>query len=164
MKLTLALSHILTLLVVSVSAAKRPEGAPDGIYLEIVSGNGTTIMEYVGPTPSTIPEHKLDRRAGVGPQCQSPLMALSDIQAAQGGLANFFGGGNAFYAKSVSSYSGSAVAYGCNYGNGQTMDSNTFNEFMSDLDVNCGNTHAGYYNHPDWKASYGRTQSSQSFC
>lgn len=164
MKLTSSLTTILSVLVLSVSAAKRPEGAPDGIYVEIVHDNGTTTMEYYGPANSTSSVYSFDKRAGVGPVCQTPAMARSDIVSAVNGLSGFFGGGNAFYGLSVSSYSGGAVAYGCNYGDGQTMDANTFIGFENDLDSTCGNTHAGYYNHPDWKASYGRTQSSQSFC
>lgn len=164
MKLTSTLNVIFSLLVLSASATRRPEGAPDGIYIELVYPNGTAHLEYYGLPKEMTPGSDLSKRAGIGPQCQSPAMAVSDIQAAQGGLAGFFGNGNAFYAKSVSNYNGGAVAFGCNYGNGQTMDANTFNGFMSSLDTACGNTHAAYYNHPDWKASYGRTQSSSSFC
>ena len=156
---------ILSLLAISTAAfaAKRPDGGPDGIYVEIEHDNGTTTVQYYGKANHT-EAGAFGKRAGVGPQCTSGSMSRSDIVEAQGGLASFFGGGNAFYAKSVSNYHGGAVAFGCNYGKGQTMDANTFNGFMGSVDGSCGDTQAGYYNHPDWKASYGRTQSSSSFC
>lgn len=166
MKLTSSLTTIVSLLALSVSAAKRPDNAPDGIYIEVVHANGTTVMEYYGPANTTAPAYALDKRdkdQGY-PVCQRPAMARSDIVAAVNGLNNFFGGGNAFYGKSVSNYHGGAVAYGCNYGNGQSMDAGRFNDMMNSLDTSCGNTHAGYFDHPGWKSSYGRAQSSSSFC
>lgn len=77
MKLTSSLTTIVSLLALSVSAAKRPDNAPDGIYIEVVHANGTTVMEYYGPANTTAPAYALDKRdkdQGY-PVCQRPAMA-----------------------------------------------------------------------------------------
>lgn len=77
MKLTSSLTTIVSLLALSVSAAKHPDNAPDGIYIEVVHANGTTVMEYYGPANTTAPAYALDKRdkdQGY-PVCQRPAMA-----------------------------------------------------------------------------------------
>lgn len=74
-----------------------------------------------------------------------------------------FGGGRHFTTK-ISAYSGNAVAFGCDYGNGQTMSSGEYSGYIQVLDAKCGNTFAAYYDLPNAKSSYGRTNSDQDFC
>lgn len=103
-------------------------------------------------------------RAGFGVQCQNDVeVDSSDITNAQNALGNSFGGGITFHSK-ISAVSGDAVAYGCDYGNGQFMTSTEYLGYMSAISTNCGSTSAGYYNIPSSKSSYGRTSSSVGFC
>ncbi|KAI0319775.1 hypothetical protein OF83DRAFT_1169917 [Amylostereum chailletii] len=154
---------LLAALVASAVAIERPKGGPDGLYIAEVDANGDEKLTYVGPGNTTVP-HTLTARASTGPFCQSVQASASDISNAEHALANFFGGGTSFFGSSVSMYSGSAVAYGCNYGNGQTMSSQEFLGYVSVLDAKCGGQNAAYYNLPSSKSSYGRTASSQGFC
>lgn len=147
-----------------------PIGSANGIYLHQVDADGTVRTEYLGAGPVTLPSAPSTRayspvyaRAGYSLQCQNIGVNQGDKENAEKQLASAFAGGS-FFRGTISSVSGSAVAYGCDYGNGQTMSSEQFQEFMSALDGQCGAATAGWYSIPDWAASYGRTNAGVSFC
>ena len=137
--------------------------APDGVYTHYVDSAGTPQNVYLGPVHARREPH-LDVRDSSGVQCQSSIqMNADDVSAAQTQLGNIFGGGFQFF-KTISIKSGSAVAYGCDYGNGQTLSNSDFSGYMGSVSTRCGATSAGFFNLPQFKAAYGRTNAGISFC
>ena len=90
--------------------------------------------------------------------------SASDFAQADQMLANFFGNGNTFKGKDIAYYYGSAVAFGCNYGHGQTDTASKWDSNVNAINQDCGVAGSGWYSYPSSKASYGRTLSSESFC
>lgn len=166
MKLTIALTALVASATVAVASFTHAPGTPDGIYAHYTDADGVDHTEWVSPLNTTAPAERrvLQVRAGFGVQCQGDVeVSSNDINNAQNSLGNSFGSGITFH-KKISAVSGSAVAYGCDYGNGQFMTSTEYLGYMSAITTNCGSTVAGYYNLPSSKSSYGRTSSSVGFC
>ena len=69
-----------------------------------------------------------------------------------------------FTDKTTSYKWGSAVAYGCNYGNGQTVTGSWLAAQFASIAQECGSSTAGWIAYPDWKASYGIDNSGVGFC
>ena len=163
----------------SVIAFERPRGGPDGIYMHYFDANGTASAihlnsisnapPYVPSESSTIESH---RRRGTGTVFCSNGSAgpafgpPSDFQGATEALANWFGNGRAFFGPCVSAYVGEAVAYGCNYGIGQTYTATQVWSDMTLVNNTCPpvGSVVGWVDHPEWQSAYGREVSSQSFC
>lgn len=156
-------------LIASASAAiasfTHAPGTPNGVYAHFTDADGVDHTEWIGPVNTTAPiEHRvLQVRAPYGVQCQDDEVSSSDITGAQNALANSFNSGLTFH-KKISTVFNSAVAYGCDYGNGQFMTSTEYLGYMSAISTNCGSSAAGYYNLPSSKSSYGRTSSALGFC
>ncbi|CAF3456589.1 unnamed protein product [Rotaria sp. Silwood1] len=155
-------------LISTASSYKKPVGGADGIYIFHMTSSTSNdpIIEYLGPANfTTTVLSGPSQRKDSGVHCeQNVFFSTDDMNKAISGLASFFGTGNAFYAKSVSSYYGSAVAFGCNYGNGQHMDANFFIQEQNLINNKCGSGRGGWSSHESWKSSYGRTSASKSFC
>ncbi|GME48628.1 hypothetical protein C8Q74DRAFT_1364003 [Neofusicoccum parvum] len=152
-----------------------PVGSPDGIYIGSVKEDGRTQWEFLGDynSTSTIDSrstgdgHALAKRNGVS--CNGFGVNADDANTAQGKLADMCGNGYYFSSKSIAQVSGGAVAFGCNYGNGQTCHKNDLWDFFGQINSVCGFTHgssagAGWYSRNDWKATYGRTSTGSGFC
>ena len=138
--------------------------APDGIYAHYIGDDGSpTSVLLAGLKPNAT--HANERRGyPQGVNCQSSiLMNAEDLQSADNQLASIFGGGLQFF-HIISAKSGSAVAYGCDYGHGQVMSSDEFLGYMLDVSTECGASSAGFYNIPNSKSAYGRTNVGISFC
>ncbi|CAF0820613.1 unnamed protein product [Didymodactylos carnosus] len=150
-------SALLLVSIIRESAAfSRPIGATDGIYT--FTANSTSYMGSANVT-------KRNRLRDTGVHCETSVyFSTADMDKAIEGLAQFFGTGNSFYARSVSSYYGSAVAFGCNYGNGQHMDAEFFRNEQNLINTKCGSGRGGWNGHESWKSSYGRTSAAKSFC
>ena len=91
------------------------------------------------------------------------------VNAAQGFLADMCGGGYFFAARSIARVSGDTVAYGCNYGGGQTCHSGDVWGFFGQINDKCGFAHgasagAGWYSKNSWKATYGRGSVGAGYC
>ncbi|KAI9858414.1 MAG: hypothetical protein M1813_007518 [Trichoglossum hirsutum] len=150
-----------------------PEDAPDGIYNHYTDDSGSPAYEKISmptSTPASNPRSFLDtltqsakfrRQADVS--CSNYYVGGSDLPGAVKGLTDFFGAGNSFR-KNYSFKYGSVIAFACDYGRGQTYTSQQFLADMAAVDGVCGPQGAGWNSHKSAKSSYGRTQSSQSFC
>jgi hypothetical protein len=155
----------------SVVALQRPDGGPDGLYMHYIDASGTISVKYLG-NPGTTLHHRqgslnlanTPRSVDSDVTCGGGYGSASDFINAEQALANFFGNGNSFYAKSVSFYSGSAAAFGCNYGHGQTCTAQQYLGDMQAVDDSCGASVAGWKSYPSSKSTYGRTLASESFC
>ncbi|EKG22373.1 Ankyrin [Macrophomina phaseolina MS6] len=155
-----------------------PVGAADGIYLGSLKADGSTQWDFIGPDSSTTPSSGLlvdddsdspvlAKRDGV--TCSGFGVNADDANRAQGKLADMCGGGYYFNSRSIAQVSGGAVAYACNYGNGQTCHSGDVWSFFAQVNSKCGFTNgasagAGWYSVNSWKAAYGRTTTGSGFC
>lgn len=140
------------------------ESAPDGVYTHYIDSNGTAHSVFVAPLSKRAVRRSLAERVDYGVQCQDDVqMNSDDASASTNSLANIFDDGFLFF-KTISAKSGSAVTYGCDYGHGQSMTSDQLFEYMTDVATECGSGSAGYFNVPQSKASFGRTNVGIGFC
>ena len=95
--------------------------------------------------------------------CQSVEYSASDDSQAIQGLADTLDSQPSF-SHSISFTYGSATAYGCDYGNGQTISGGQFTDYLDMVQSECGDDEAGYYDVPSSKASFGITASGVGFC
>ncbi|KAI9868528.1 MAG: hypothetical protein M1813_005972 [Trichoglossum hirsutum] len=150
-----------------------PKDAPDGIYRHYIDKSGKPAYEKLDTpisTPAPHPRSASDTLIGSAKfrrdtdvKCNNFLIGENDLLDAEQGLAAFFGAGNSF-SHDHAYKNGSAIAFACDYGRGQTY---TYQQFMADMaavDSVCGPQGAGWNSHRSSKSSYGRTQSSGSYC
>ncbi|KIP04578.1 hypothetical protein PHLGIDRAFT_129398 [Phlebiopsis gigantea 11061_1 CR5-6] len=140
-------------------------GTLPGLYTHHVALDGTVHTEYHGEMNTTVPVSgtKPAKRGSTGVHCSNLSFSASDASAAAQGLANSFNSQPQFY-HAISYSSGSATAYGCDYGNGQRMSSVEYMGYFNDVSFDCGSTKEGWYSLPDAKASYGVTTAGNGFC
>lgn len=147
----------------------HPHGAAEGYYTHFKALDGTLHTTYHGAAPpaagttATTNSTTHTRRAGGGVQCQGLMFAAGDASAAAAGLAHALDGNPAFF-HATSFVSGTAVAYGCDYGNGQHIGGTELTGYMNDIAAACGAGKQGYFNIPSAKASYGVTTAGSGFC
>lgn len=139
-----------------------PAGSPDGLYTHTLALDGTVHTQYHGKVNNTAPIVDAKRDA-TGVHCNNPTVSSSDATAAISGLATMFGTQPNF-SGSISYSSGTATAFGCDYGHGQTMNGQEFTGFLNGVQSECGNTKTGYFDLPGIKASYGVTTNGLFFC
>ncbi|KZW03773.1 hypothetical protein EXIGLDRAFT_827733 [Exidia glandulosa HHB12029] len=150
-----------------------PEGSSDGVYLGSVKEDGTTHWEYQGDASEALAARSnstlgdLVKRNYVA--CTGYGVNANDVAKAQTNFVSMCGSGYYFASRSIAVVSGLGVAYGCNYGNGQTCHSGDIASFFSQINSQCGlqsggPAGAGWYSANDWKASYGRTSVGTGFC
>ncbi|GJE86666.1 hypothetical protein PsYK624_027470 [Phanerochaete sordida] len=142
----------------------HPHGASEGYYTHFKALDGTLHTTYHGTTPpagSVNSTHT--RRSGGGVQCQGLTFAAGDASAAAAGLAHALDGNPSFF-HATSFVSGTAVAYGCDYGNGQHIGGTELTGYINDIAAACGAGKQGYFNIPSAKASYGVTTAGSGFC
>ncbi|KAH0556090.1 hypothetical protein GP486_005972 [Trichoglossum hirsutum] len=174
--LALIISLILSSAIASAGAHSVPEDGPDGLYIHHTDENGNSTYQYWGEAPDLVFARTIEGRAlntssklaslerRDGPVCSSFELDQNDANSATNGLAAWFGCGRSFKGKSEASYkSGSVVAFGCDYGDGQTYTSDKYLDDIAAVKAKCGNS-AGWFAHDSWKSSYGFTQTSQSYC
>ncbi|KAK4220960.1 hypothetical protein QBC38DRAFT_378005 [Podospora fimiseda] len=151
------------------SLGPLPVGSTDGVYIGKLDGNGTTVWELVSPIKKrdntlALDEQSLDKRAN-GVNCQNSIVMNSGDRAnAASALINMCGNGYSWWGSAIAVQSGTAVAYGCNYGNGQTCYSWDISNFFASLVASCGNNKAAYWGQGSWKAAYGYTNIGYAFC
>ncbi|PMD22615.1 hypothetical protein NA56DRAFT_747867 [Hyaloscypha hepaticicola] len=151
------------------------EDLPHGIYTVDLADDGSTTWTFIAPINETLKAttvaardlEGLDKRDGVS--CNGFGTPADDVNVAQGNLANQCGGGYFFSGRSIAAYYGTGVAFGCNYGNGQTCHSDQLWSDFGAINSQCGFTSgaqagAGWYSHNSWKATYGRTAAASGFC
>lgn len=86
------------------------------------------------------------------------------MNLAQQGLIERFKDGGSFKDKDTLYKKGSAVAYGCNYGKGQTITGSWLAAQFAAIATHCGSLSPGWVTFPDWKASYGIDNSGNKVC
>jgi len=88
------------------------------------------------------------------------------MSLAQQGLIDRFKDGKSFKETSTLYKQGTVVAYGCNYGNGQTISGSWLAAQFAAIAQKCGSLSPGYVAYPDWKATYGvgSTARSEKIC
>jgi hypothetical protein len=95
-------------------------GSEDGLYVHSINEKGAGTAEYLSTFNGTSKAQGLVRRAGEGPQCGGSYIDYRSWDGAIDGLITLCRAQNpARFKASISANSGSALAYGCNYGNGQ---------------------------------------------
>jgi hypothetical protein len=145
--------------------------APNGFSTHVVNADGSTTTEYIGDVGdlpsalnSTINTVQLSNSQGDISCRNQYVLNLDDLIAAEQGLEAMYTNGGSFNGKSTSYKSGSAVAYGCNYGKGQTITGTWLSAQYNNIAQQCGSTGPGWVSYPDWKASYGVDSSATGFC
>ncbi|KAH9890724.1 hypothetical protein F4778DRAFT_752061 [Xylariomycetidae sp. FL2044] len=141
-------------------------GPQDGLYVEKTNPDGSTEWEYQGrysPSPAESSSNELTTRASEGANCNGFYLDANDIQNAINGLIGTCGDGRK-YSSRISYQYGNAVAFGCNYGSGQTCYAKDLRSMFTSVEQKCGTSGAGWYSKPSWKASYGYTSVSNSYC
>lgn len=149
-----------------------PPGSKDGLYVHTVNADGTPGLTYLGPVNTThaardsgLAPPVLGKRAKKGSYCQGFYLNPTDVMGAEDGLVGYCNWDDpAVFSKAISYQSGNAVAYGCNYGNGQKCYGNQIQPFFNQLTSDCGGNQAAWYSYPDWKVSYGVTGVGNSYC
>jgi len=164
--------------------APLPAGSKDGFYAGTLNDDGTTTWKFLGADASAVSasinstathpidvsahnsgDLELERRADSGAHCDTTQLINSNDRAnAATGFANMCGNGLFFGTFSITYQSGSVVAYGCNYGNGQTCHAGDVNSFLGAVASVCGGNKAGWYGKETWKASYGYTAAGVGIC
>jgi hypothetical protein len=114
-------------------------------YLGVGSTGSTHTSRAVAQGHSA----KFGKRDGVS--CGGGNGSASDFAQADQTLANFFRDGNTFMGKDIAYYYGSAVAFGCNYGNGQTVAAEQWNNNVNAINQQCGVAGSGWYSYPSSK-------------
>jgi hypothetical protein len=150
-----------------------PSNSPNGFRTHEIDAygnpNNTHIPNFNATQPSITPSAKFSRRGSSGQSgiitCKNQYtLNYNDMIIAQQGLDQAFQNGDSFSGKSTSYKSDSAVAYGCNYGNGQTINGNWLAAQWALIAQNCGTSSPGYISFPQWKAAYGIDSSGVPFC
>lgn len=154
-------------------------GAQNGVYGHRMGLDGIVHTTYLGPHDensnathpavitkgATATSTQQDKRGYVpqGVVCQSLTIPESDVTNAVNGLGAQFGGSLTWY-HAISSVYGSAVAYGCDYANGQTIGGVEMTGYQNSISAQCGADKEGYFRLPYVKSSYGRTVAGNGFC
>ena len=149
--------------------------SPNGFYLHTIGPDGKPQNAHIGDLNAFLPDlnrtsdvsNPHQRRQDAQPtiDCKNQYtLNYNDIVAAEQGLEAMFQYGGTFDDKTVSYKSGGAVAYGCNYGSGQTVSGSWLGAQFSKISQQCGTSGGGYVSYPDWKASYGIDSSAIGFC
>ena len=141
--------------------------AADGAYIHTIGPNGDPQTTYVGELANTSDVSKRHQRRDYQGQifCKNQYILNSgDVSAAEQGLEALFPYGRSFYISSVSYKIGTAVAYGCNYGDGQTVTGDFLAAQFGNIAGQCGGSSGGYVSYPDWKASYGIDSAAAGYC
>ncbi|KAI9868527.1 MAG: hypothetical protein M1813_005971 [Trichoglossum hirsutum] len=174
--LALFTSLILSAALASAGIHSVPEDGPDGLHIHHIDETGNSTYQFWGEASAPVLARSIEARASYpspelaslkkrdGVNCNSFQLDSTDATAAANGLAAWFGCGRSFQGKNQAAYkSGSVVAFGCDYGNGQTYTSDQFLNDIAAVKAKCGSS-AGWDAHDSWKSSYGFTQTSQSYC
>ncbi|KAK3385812.1 hypothetical protein B0H63DRAFT_187805 [Podospora didyma] len=185
----MAFFKLITLLAVAASvtagAIPREAGtgtyshapdAPNGFYIHSLNAAGEPENIFVGevlPIVNATVNHTTAAAALLAARklyqgqiiCKNQYtLNYNDLIAAEQGLENMFANGGSFGGKSVSYKSPSAVAYGCNYGHGQTITGTWLAAQFGNIATACGSSSPGWVAYPDWKAAYGVDGSGVGFC
>ena len=147
----------------SVITFQQPDGGLDGIYIHFSDASGIASSIYEGfPASSTYFASEsstggLHSRQTATTDCENGVSTTAaDFAGAAQMLASWFGGSRSFYGHNT------AVAYGCNYGEGQTYTSSQFMNDILSINNTCQATGAGWVSSPG--SGYGRTLATKSFC
>ena len=149
--------------------------SPNGFYLHTIGPNGNPQNAHIGDLNTFLPDlnstsdasnpHQR-RQDGQGDvNCKNQyVLNYNDIVSAEQGLEAMYQYGGTFNDQTTSYKYGSAVAYGCNYGGGQTISGSWLAAQFSRISQQCGTSGSGWVTYPDWKASYGIDSSAVGFC
>jgi hypothetical protein len=149
------------------------EGLADGMYDVSLASDGSTIFELIESSNATTKAEPRDLNAiglvardSSGYGCGSDQVNHYDSSRAFGQFESWCGEGNTWSGKSKAFSSGSAVAYGCNYGSGwtQTCYQKWLREYYNGMDNSCNYEDAAWYSDTKGKVSYGRTYNGGGFC
>ncbi|KAF2117356.1 hypothetical protein BDV96DRAFT_571950 [Lophiotrema nucula] len=140
----------------------------DGTYIVSNREDGSTAWQLIDApksSPRDLPASLFTKRDSEGPNCRGRTVNVNDKNAAQQQLLDLCGGaGFTWSGKSIVKASGSAIAYGCDYGGSQTCHSGDLSGFFGALDSSCGVDGAGYYAKHEWKVGYGRDVNGAGIC
>ncbi len=73
-------------------------------------------------------------------------------------------GGGLSYKKSIAIGYRGMVAFGCDYGKGQTCYAKDVTKFFNSVLGECHDNKAGWWSQEDWKVSYGYAPVGSGFC
>ncbi|KAN0086669.1 hypothetical protein V8E54_000357 [Elaphomyces granulatus] len=173
MKFLLVTAVALLSAVVAAEATPKyslPGDSPDGLYVHETDADGnpknTHIPDFNITERSITPSAKFARDSSQGTiTCKNQYtLNYNDMITAEQGLEQAFQHGGSFSGKSTSYKWSSAVAYGCNYGKGQTFSGNWLAAQFAQIAQSCGTSSPGYISFPQWKAAYGIDSSGVGFC
>jgi len=129
----------------------------DGLY---TSHNGTHLAYYGTLKDSNVPVTVNNRDLKARQQtcdvsCNGESGPPDDINAANQGMANTLAIAPRFTG-SISYRVGNVIAFGCDYGHGQSESSDQWNFDVGCVNAQCLATGGGWNSHHQWKSTYGR--------
>jgi hypothetical protein len=147
----------------------------DGFYVHVTGSDGQLTSIYMGifhgdPVLAANETEMIanTRRSGGtqgGITCNNQYgLNFNDVNQAEQGMEAAFQYGGSFYQSPWTYKVGTAVAYGCNYGNGQEVAGPWLSAQFANIATTCGSAGPGYVSYPDWKAQYGIDSTSVSLC
>ena len=138
----------------------------DGLYLGSVDEAGQFSWIFHGKADTQAPATRdsapsLAKRSGA--HCNGyPAGSVDDINAAVQAIKD--GCHETHYDKAIAFQRGGVVAFGCNYGGGQSCNGYEIAPFFTEVASVCGEGNAGWYSKSEWAASYGYTRAGNGFC
>ena len=184
--------HIAGLLVAATkiyAGFELPPGATDGIWVHGFDANGDPTNTYIGPSShaqdaphliKALKERQLE--AGPAPSKWKRKVHYDGPTGDEGAncagtvegdpqdlvdaefILGFACDSLQWWYHAISSVSLGAVAYACDYGNGNHCDDQTMAQQQSAIDTKCTNGTAGWFSVHNYLYAAGRTTVGQQFC
>ncbi|PHH71172.1 hypothetical protein CDD80_5473 [Ophiocordyceps camponoti-rufipedis] len=172
MKLTFLLVSPLLFALPSASTGIRPSYSPvppglSGSYEGTRSADGITHWTYLGPSKHSRRRRDTDETIFDTYICTGAYVDGLDARSAIEGFNAMCGHGRHFE-KVLAYVHGTAVAYGCSFGNGNghTCAYGSYNSssFLRGIEGACGKDTAGVFVLPDEKVAYGLSHIQNRIC
>lgn len=139
-----------------------PEGAPNGPHIASLNEDGSTHWEFLGHlTRNSTASSEVQKRAATGAYCNGYYIG-ANVQSTVDDFITEFGG--RYFKTAIAWQDNGAIAYGCDYGNGQYPQTSDLQNFFASIANTCGSNSAGWWSQEDWAASYGVVGSGSGYC
>ncbi|MCJ1230093.1 hypothetical protein MMC12_006764 [Toensbergia leucococca] len=178
MRFSLVNGLVLAITTVAIAFQHLP-GAADGIYLHSYDASGNPMTEYLGTNVSHLQATRqrrqyvqLDTRkkkppkvpGSEGVNCNSSaIIDRDDLSGAESQLG-FACDNLDWWYHAISSVYLTAVAYACDYGDGNHCSIDTITSDNVQLNEGCGSNEAGWFAVQGYLYSTGRTSVGDQFC
>lgn len=165
-----------------VSAFQHSPTDADGLYVHGYDASGSEIKNLIDPTnpiippefrnktafankpaPTRNPASAILKRDNFGAHCNGIQSSPNDIYWATHDLGQACDNLGWWHSAISYQFQG-AIAYACDYGNGNHCDSTSMMARSTLIDIACGSDREGWYTVSNWKYAEGRTNAGTGFC